>query len=116
MSEMSMAQAVKNMKSLGVDTRTSFLKHDLTKKMKSEVQYDLAVSNLVFHNMKKNRFKAYATVFNALKPGGYFVVGDLFPQGKGDMDYFREWSTLVDELDAGRFGRWDYKIQVLRRK
>jgi hypothetical protein len=50
------------------------------------VQYDLAVSNLVFHNMEKKRFKAYGTVFDALKPKGYFVIGDLFPHGKADME------------------------------
>jgi hypothetical protein len=62
------------MKSLGIDSRTSFLKHDLTKPLKPDVQYDLAVSNLVFHNMEKKRFKAYETVFDALKPKGYFVI------------------------------------------
>jgi hypothetical protein len=40
--------------------------------------------------MGKNRFKAYGTVFDALKPRGYFVIGDLFPHGKADMDCFRE--------------------------
>jgi cyclopropane fatty-acyl-phospholipid synthase-like methyltransferase len=98
-SDLSMDQAAKNMKSLGLDSRTSFLKHDLTKPIKSDVQFDLAVSNLVFHNMGKKRFKAYGNVFDALKPRGYFVIGDLFPQAKADTDYFRERSTLINELD-----------------
>ncbi len=115
MSELSIDKAEKNMKSLGIESRTSFLKHDLTKPSKSGVQYDLAVSNLVFHNLGKKRFKAYKTVFDSLKPGGYFVIGDLFPHGKGDMDYFRERSTLIDELHEGSHGRWDYKIKVLRK-
>jgi len=102
-SELSVDRAAKNMKSLGIDSRTSFLKHNLTKPLKSDVQYDLAVSNLVFHNMGKQRFKAYETVFDALKPKGYFVIGDLFPHGKADMDYFRERSTLINELDQVRF-------------
>jgi hypothetical protein len=88
------------MKSLGMDSRTSFLKHDLTKPLKSEVPYDLAISNLVFHNMGKKRFKAYGTVFDALKPGGYFVIGDLFPHGIADMDYFRERANLMKVLFA----------------
>ncbi len=45
MSAISMAKAVRNMKSLGIESRTSFLKHDLTKPMESETQFDLAVSN-----------------------------------------------------------------------
>ena len=110
-----MDKAANNMKSLGISFRTSFLKHDFTKPLKSGVQYDLALSNLVFHNMGKKRFKAYGTVFDALKLGGYFVIGDLFPRGKGDMDYFRERSTLIKELDQGSFGRWDYRIKVLRK-
>ena len=71
--------------------------------------------NLVFHNLGKKRFKAYGTVFDALKHGGYVVIGDLFPHGKGDMDYF-ERSTLIDELHEGSHRRWDYKIRVLRKR
>ena len=111
-----MDKAVKNMKSLGIDSRTSFLKHDLTKLLKSDVRYDLAISNLVFDNMGEKRFKAYGTVFDALKLGGCFIIGDLFPHGNADLDYFRERSTLINELDQGGSGRWDYKIKVLRKE
>jgi len=104
-SELSIDKAAQNMKSLGIDSRTSFLKDDLTKPLKSDVRYDLALSNLVFHNIGKKRFKAYGTVFDALKPGGYFVIGDLFPRGKADMDHFCQLSTLIDELHDGSFGR-----------
>ena len=114
-SGISMEKAANNMKSLGIDSRTSFLKHDLTKPMESDVQYDLAVSNLVFHNMGKRRFKAYGTVFDALKPRGFFVIGDLFPHGKADMDYLHQYSTLINELDEGSSGSWAYKIKVLRK-
>jgi len=103
------------MRSLGIDSRTSFLKHDLTKPLESDAQYDLAVSNLVFHNLGKKRFKAYGTVFDALKPRGFFVIGDLFPHGKADMDYFRDRATLINELDEGGSGPWAYKIKVWRK-
>ena len=83
--------------------------------MESGARYDLAVSNLVFHNMGKKRFKAYETVFDALKPGGFFVIGDLFPRDKADMDYFRQRSTRIKELDESGAGRWKYKIKVLRK-
>ena len=51
------------------------------------VQYtfDLVLSNLVFHNMGKKRLNGYATVFDALKPGAFFVIGDLFPDDKADL-------------------------------
>jgi cyclopropane fatty-acyl-phospholipid synthase-like methyltransferase len=108
-------KAADNMRSLGVYSRTSFLKHDLTKPMESDAQYDLAVSNLVFHNIGKKRFKAYETVFAVLKPRGFFVIGDLFPQDKADMDYFRQRSTLINELDESGSGPWAYKIKVLKK-
>jgi len=110
-----MEKATNNMKSVGMDDRTSFLKHDLTRPTESGAHYDLAVSNLVFHNMGKKRFKAYGTVFDALKPGGLFVIGDLFPHDKADMDYFRQCATLISELDLNGSGPWTYKIKVLRK-
>ena len=61
------------------------------------MRYDLAISNLVFHNMGEERFKAYETVFDALKPRGCFIIGDLFPRGNADIDYLRERSTLINE-------------------
>jgi hypothetical protein len=61
------------------------------------VRYDLAISNLVFHNMGGKRFKAYGTAFDALNPGGCFIIGDLFPHGNADIDYLRERSTLINE-------------------
>jgi hypothetical protein len=63
----------------------------------------------------KQRFKAYGTVFDALKPEGYFVIGDLFPRGKTDTDHFLERSTLMNELDQGGSGRCHYQIKVLRK-
>lgn len=83
--------------------------------MKSDARYDLVVSNLVFHNMRKKRFKAYAAVFDALKPGGFFVIGDLFSHDQADMDYFRKRSTLINELDESGSVPWAYKIKVLRK-
>jgi cyclopropane fatty-acyl-phospholipid synthase-like methyltransferase len=115
-SELSMPKAAENMKSLGIDSRTSFLKHDLTKPIESKVRYDLAVSNLVFHNIGRKRFEAYGTVFDALKRRGYFVIGDLFPQGKADMHYFCERFSLVDEADGNALGVPSYKIKVLRKR
>jgi ubiquinone/menaquinone biosynthesis C-methylase UbiE len=114
-SGMSTEKAVENMKALGLESQTSFLKHDLTKPLASEAKFDLALSNVVFHNMGKKRFQGYTTVFDVLKPGAFFVVGDVFPHDKADMDYFRERSTLVDELDESGSGPWAYKIKVLRK-
>jgi hypothetical protein len=98
------------MGSVGIDSRTSFLKHDLAKPMESDALYDLAVSNLVFHNMGKKRFKAYGTVFDALRPRRFFVIGDLFPYGKSDMDYFCNLSLVATSKVCGT--QW-YQCKIL---
>jgi SAM-dependent methyltransferase len=113
-SGMSMDKAAKNMRSLGISSRTSFLKHDLTKPMEPEAPYDLVLSNLVFHNLGKKRLNGYAAVFDALKPGAFFVIGDLFPDDKADLKYFRECSVLINESDESGSGPWKYKIRVLQ--
>jgi cyclopropane fatty-acyl-phospholipid synthase-like methyltransferase len=115
-SGLSVNKAMNNMRSLGIDSRTVFLKHDLTKPMHTDVHYDLAVSNLVFHNMGRSRFKAYETVFDAIKAEGYFVIGDLFRRGKIDMDFFNLRASLINELDDGGLGTRDYKIKVFRKR
>jgi SAM-dependent methyltransferase len=115
LAEMSMKKAEGNMKLLGIGSRTSFLKHDLTKPLKSDSQYDLVVSNLVFHNLGRKRFHAYGFVFDALKPGGYFVIGDVSRNDKAEVAYFDEHAKLIKELDEGGSGGWVYKIRVLRK-
>jgi SAM-dependent methyltransferase len=115
-SGMSMDKAANNMKCLGLGSRTSFLKHDLTKPMESKAPYDLVLSNLVFHNMGKKRFNAYGMVFDVLRSGAFFVIGDLFPDDKADLDYFRGCSVLINESDESDSGPWKYKIRVLRKK
>lgn len=54
------------------------------------------------------------TVFDALKPKAYFVIGVLFPHDKADMDHFRERSTPLNELDEGGSGRWHYQNKGLQ--
>jgi cyclopropane fatty-acyl-phospholipid synthase-like methyltransferase len=114
-SGISLENAAANMKSLGLEARTSFLKHDLTKPLDLPTQCDLVISNLVFHNIGKNRFLAYDTVFDALKPGGHFLIADLFPHEKADNDYFRLRSTPLADLNQGDSARWTYKIKVLQK-
>ncbi len=115
MSAISVHKAENNMESLEIAARTSFVKHDLTAPMELDARYDLVVSNLVFHNMRRKRFDAYTNVFDVLKRGGFFVIGDLFPHDKADMDYLRERSTLIREIDRSGSGPWAYKIKVLKK-
>ena len=104
-----------NMKRLRVTSRISLKRHDLTKPLNSRISYDLVVSNLVFHNLGKRRFAAYENVFAALKPGGHFVIADLFPDNKADMLFFRRHSTLIREVGERSPAKWSPKIKVLEK-
>ena len=114
-SDLSIEKAVTNMKILGISSRTTFLKHDLMRPLSPEEKYDLVVSHVVFHNMGKKRFNAYETVLSALRPAGFFVLGDLFPKSNEDLKYFSSRAALIQELREGNFGPWAYGIKVLRK-
>ncbi len=116
LSEASIGRARENMKSLGLNQSVTFVEHDLTKPTKPEGRYDLIISSLVFHNLGKKRFGAYENVFSALKRGGYFVIGDLFPNEGADIRHLTLHSTVVREIEGEGSGRWKYKIKVLRKK
>ena len=104
-----------NMERLGIESRVSFLVHDLKRPLGSVMKYDLAVSNLVFHNLGRKRFDGYASVLNALKPDGHFVIGDLFPKVKADMAYLLESCTLIGETGDKGAGKWSYQVKVFKK-
>jgi hypothetical protein len=59
---------------------------------------------------------ATANSADVLKPGGFFVIGDLFRRVQLDTDYFRGRSTLIKTVDEGPSGTWEYKIFVLKKQ
>jgi tRNA1(Val) A37 N6-methylase TrmN6 len=65
MSQISIEKAANNIGMLGIASRTSLVKHDLTKPIKADEPYDLAVSNLVFHNMGEKRFRGVRDSFQS---------------------------------------------------
>lgn len=107
-------KARENISEIGIDSRTTFLEHDLRKPLDMGINFDMAVSSLVFHNLGKGRFKGYETVFSALKKGGYFILGDLFPHMAEDLKYFRGLSEIISEDVKGR-GKWAYRIKVMKK-
>lgn len=115
LSDGTLIQAIKNMEILGIHGRVSFLEHDLTKPLYPEGHYDLAISNLVFHNIGKKRFKAYGTVLDSLKSGGYFVTGDLFPHIGEELKFFRGRADIVSGTGEKKPSQWAYRIIVLKK-
>ncbi len=112
----SIVKAEENMKALGVGSRVQFVEQNLIDPISTDDTYDLVVSNLVFHNLGRRRFRAYQNVFAVLKKGGYFVIGDFFPNELYDSKYFAPLASAMKEIAEGGSGRWKYKIKVLRKR
>ncbi|MCW6170845.1 MAG: methyltransferase domain-containing protein [Thermoplasmatales archaeon] len=107
--------AEENMKAAGVGDRVRFIKSDLTDLDFPEEHFDLAVSNLVFHNLGKKRFDAYLSIGRVLKPGGFFVLGDFFWKAE-DKKFLRDHFTMLAEKTRISEMPDQYSIMLLRNK
>ncbi|MHB1440394.1 MAG: class I SAM-dependent methyltransferase [Cuniculiplasma sp.] len=83
-------QADKNIRELGLTQRVSIEKDDLRKLRFEDGSFELVLSNLVFHNLGKERFSAYSEIFRVMKEGGYFILGDLFMHEQIDSEFLRK--------------------------
>jgi hypothetical protein len=79
----SLERAKENSKILGFSERIDF-KADVFRFTPAE-KLDIIVSNLVFHNFGKMRFKAYSRLSSWTQAGSFIVMGDLFFSSKTDM-------------------------------
>lgn len=113
--ESSLKIAQSNIRTLGFGNRVKLRKHNLLEPISGEPQYDLIVSNLVFHNLGRRRFEGYKNVVDILRKGGYFAVGDLFPNEKTDSYYLESILTLIREIEGEGNDRWKYKIKVFKK-
>ncbi|WP_156778500.1 class I SAM-dependent methyltransferase [Thermoplasma acidophilum] len=69
---------IENLRLADVLDRVTVVEADITKPFNIEDKFDLAVSNLVFHNTGRQRFSVYRNVWNVLKCGSYFINADGF--------------------------------------
>ena len=106
--------AEQNMKVAGVGDRVKFVKSDIADLNFPEEHFDLVVSNLVFHNLGKKRFNAYSHIAKALKPNGFFVVGDF--SKTGDKKFLQKHFTLLAEKAEVDKMPHDYSIILYRKK
>jgi ubiquinone/menaquinone biosynthesis C-methylase UbiE len=93
----------------GVADRVSFQRASAVKLPFEDGEYDLVMSNFVFHSVKVvNKLPLLKEALRVLKPGGPFAFQDLFnKQFYGDMDIFykelQSWGLkefrLVDSSD-----------------
>lgn len=80
----SLKRAKENVKILGFSDRIDFKKVNVFRFTPAE-KFDLIVSNLVFHNFGKTRFKAYSLLSYWTYSGSFVVIGDLFFSAKADI-------------------------------
>jgi hypothetical protein len=81
-------------------------------------KFDIIVSNPVFHNFEKMRFKAYSCLSSWTQTGSFVIMGDLFFSPKADMaqlekafrilrqikpkNSFEQYVLLVMSMDSGQ--------------
>jgi 2-polyprenyl-3-methyl-5-hydroxy-6-metoxy-1,4-benzoquinol methylase len=73
----SLEKAKENSEILGFSDRIDFKKGDVFRFTPAE-KFDVIVSNLVFHNFGKMRFKAYSLLSSWTQAGSFVIMGDLF--------------------------------------
>ncbi len=67
----------RNLNLAGVEDRVSIIEADLVD-LEIKDEFDLAVSNLVLHNLGRRRFAAYRNIGEALKCDSFFLNADGF--------------------------------------
>jgi cyclopropane fatty-acyl-phospholipid synthase-like methyltransferase len=80
----SLERAKENARILGLSDRIDFKKGDVFRFTPPE-KFDIIISNLVFHNFGKMRFKAYCRLASWTQAGSFVVMGDLFFSRKTDI-------------------------------
>jgi cyclopropane fatty-acyl-phospholipid synthase-like methyltransferase len=80
----SLERAKENAKIVGFSDRIDFKKRDVFRFRPTE-KFDLIISNLVFHNFGKMRFKAYSYLSSWTQSGSFVIMGDLFFSRKTDI-------------------------------
>jgi len=92
----SIKKAKENTKILGFSGRIDFKSADLLK-FNPVKRFDIIISNLVFHNLGKMRFKAYSRLLPWMKDDSYIVVGDIFFTPKKDLDKLQKMFKILSK-------------------
>lgn len=116
----SLERAEENAKILGFSDRIDFNRGDVFAFTPAE-KFDVIVSNLVFHNFGRLRFKAYSRLASWAQAGSFVLMGELFFSRKTDVarlskefkilreikpkSDFRHYALLVLSKDSGGLTR-----------
>jgi 16S rRNA G1207 methylase RsmC len=113
----SLEGAKENARILGFSDTIDFKKVDVFRFTPVE-KFDIIVSNPVFHNFEKMRFKAYSCLSSWTQTGSFVIMGNLFFSPKADMaqlekafrilrqikpkNSFEQYVLLVMSMDSGQ--------------
>jgi 16S rRNA G1207 methylase RsmC len=109
----SLEWAKENARILGFSDRIDFEKADVFK-FKPAKKFDIIVSNLVFHNFGKMRFKAYSRLSSWTQAGSFVIMGDLFFSPKTDIAQLEKAFRILRQIKA-KNGFEQYALLVMSR-
>ncbi len=107
-----LSYAKANAKILGLADRIRVRKGDILSADFRRGKYDLFVSNLVFHNLGKKRFIAYARLASWMRPESYVLLGDLFFNYRQESRCLSSLFNIVRESSIAPI-HGSYKLLVL---
>ncbi len=90
-------RAKENARILDFSDRIDFKKGDVFRFTPVE-KLDVIISNLVFHNFGKMRFKAYSRLSSWAQAGSFVVMGDLFFSPKTDIAQLAKAFRILREI------------------
>jgi 16S rRNA G1207 methylase RsmC len=109
----SLEEAKENVRTLGLLDRIDFKKGDVFKFTPAE-KFDIIVSNLVFHNFEKMRFKAYSRLSSWTQASSFVIMGDLFFSPKTDMAQLEKAFRILRQIKP-KNGFEQYVLLVMSR-
>ena len=92
-------RAKENTKILGFSDRVKFRNDDVFR-FTTTKKFDIIVSNLLFHNLGKRRYEAYAGLSTWASDDSFIIIGDLFFSPKQDITYLSKKFRILREFKS----------------
>jgi cyclopropane fatty-acyl-phospholipid synthase-like methyltransferase len=111
----SLEKAKENTSILGFSDRIDIKKGDVFRFIPTN-KFDIIVSNLVFHNFGKMRFKAYSRLSSWVHNRSFIVIGDLFFSRNTDLAQLVKEFWIVREIMTPKKGFEQYSLLVMSKE
>jgi ribosomal protein L11 methylase PrmA len=108
----SLERAKENARILGFSDRIDFKKGDAFRFTPTE-KFDIIVSNLVFHNFGKMRFKAYSRLSSWAQAGSFVLMGDLFFSPRTDIAHLTKAFRILRQIKSPKSDFRQYALLVM---